>query len=195
MSTEASEHTNWPLQIASTVLSITPEPIPEILYVMGAGRSGTTILEVLLTNDEGITGTGELKHIFRDGFVRDLNALAESPGISASLWARVLHASGWNHAHCVTLGKVVEKVESHAHFPLVYLGLQGKSCPARLRASEHDLVPLCRTHHRQQSSRRFIEISRACLAAGAALSRSSKGLVYHSFSRRFDGGVSERERR
>src|SRR5687767_4385545 len=62
---------SWPSQAIATEGG-PADSMPEILYVMGTGRSGTTILEVLLTNEEGITSTGEVKHIFRDAFVRDL---------------------------------------------------------------------------------------------------------------------------
>jgi hypothetical protein len=100
------------------------DAMPDILYVMGTGRSGTTILEVLLANDEGITGTGELKHIFRDGFVRDLQCACGKSGHQCELWARVLHALRWSPEDCAALGKTIEQAESHANFPKVYLGLQ-----------------------------------------------------------------------
>ena len=53
-----------------------------LLYIMGTGRSATTILEIILTNNPKITGVGEVTHIFRDRMNRlNLRAkvLADSP--------------------------------------------------------------------------------------------------------------------
>jgi hypothetical protein len=96
--------------------------MPEILYVMGTGRSGTTILEVLLTNDEGISGTGELKHIIRDGFIRDLPCACGKLGHECELWSGVLKLAGWNKEDCARYGQAIEALESHQNFARVFLG-------------------------------------------------------------------------
>jgi hypothetical protein len=98
--------------------------MPDILYVMGTGRSGTTILEVLLTNDPGVAGTGELKHIFRDGFVRDQTCACGKPGHDCELWSQVRSAAGWEKQDCESLGRLVDRLESHANFPRAYFGLE-----------------------------------------------------------------------
>jgi hypothetical protein len=126
MTTHAFDETRWRARDQLETQEEAVDAMPDILYVMGTGRSGTTILEVLLTNDDGITGTGELKHIFRDAFIRDLQCACGKSGHQCELWARVLHSSGWSQTDCATLGKLVEQVESHANFPMVYLGLQNK---------------------------------------------------------------------
>lgn len=38
---------------------------PEVLYVMGYGRSGSTLLDILLDNAAEVTGVGELAHYWR----------------------------------------------------------------------------------------------------------------------------------
>ena len=43
--------------------------IPDILYIMGPGRSGTTVLHILLANNPGFFGMGEITHVFRDAFL------------------------------------------------------------------------------------------------------------------------------
>lgn len=96
--------------------------VPDILYIMGTGRSGTTILEVLLSNDEGIVATGELKHLFRDAYVRDLPCACSKPGRDCDLWSDVLNRSGWSLADCERVGDDIAAVESHGRFPWVYFG-------------------------------------------------------------------------
>jgi hypothetical protein len=94
--------------------------VPDILYIMGTGRSGTTILEVLLSNDEGIVATGELKHLFRDAYVRDLPCACAKPGRDCDMWSEVLNRSGWSLADCERVGDEIAAVESHARFFRVY---------------------------------------------------------------------------
>lgn len=90
---------------------------------MGTGRSGTTILEILLANNPGITGVGELKHIFRDGFLRDLPCACGRSGRQCELWSAVLQATGWNRSDWREIGQAIEKFESHQRFPLVWAGV------------------------------------------------------------------------
>lgn len=103
---------------------------PEILYVMGPGRSGTTILEILLANNPGMSGVGELKHIFRDGFLRDVRCACGKPGRQCDLWSRVLSETEWNRDDCVRIGEVVNALESHSRFPLVLWGAADRKSEA-----------------------------------------------------------------
>lgn len=98
------------------------DAVPGILYVMGTGRSGTTILEVLLTNSQGVTGTGELKHIFRDGFVRNVPCACGKPARECELWSEVLRQSNWSREECVELSRAIDGLEGHGAFPRLFLG-------------------------------------------------------------------------
>jgi hypothetical protein len=100
--------------------------LPEILYVMGTGRSGTTILEILLANNPGVTGVGELKDIFKDGFLGSRVCACGRTGRQCAMWSRVLGRIGWDRNDCVRLDEVVAKLESHRIFPLLFLGLVGR---------------------------------------------------------------------
>jgi hypothetical protein len=96
---------------------------PEILYIMGTGRSGTTILEILLANNPGFTGVGEVHRIFRHGFLEDRTCACGKPARQCELWAAVLHSSSWQEAELPALAHEIEKGESHGRFPLVWMGL------------------------------------------------------------------------
>lgn len=65
------------------------ESNPTIVYIMGPGRSGTTILEILLENSPGITGVGELTHLFQDGFVDDAECSCGRDLDTCELWGEV----------------------------------------------------------------------------------------------------------
>lgn len=119
MNIETSSNTN----AAHAACELTaPDTVPDILYVMGTGRSGTTILEVLLTNSQGVEGTGELKHIFRDGFVRGVTCACGKPACECDLWSQVMEQGKWSRAESAELARMFEAAESHAHFPRVFFG-------------------------------------------------------------------------
>ena len=69
-----------------------PRPRPKVIYVMGAGRSGSTILGVALGNCEGVFFAGELDKWFaREGIPR-----RENPALQA-FWREVLAEVGDVH--------------------------------------------------------------------------------------------------
>jgi hypothetical protein len=109
---------------------------PDILYIMGTGRSGTTILEILLANSAGISGVGELKHIFRDGFLRNFPCGCGRPGRQCELWSSVLRSTRWGEAEWKAMAQATTELESHGRFPLLWAGFDGKSMPLYQQASE-----------------------------------------------------------
>lgn len=121
-STIALERSMSHAPVPSASDSAAARSLPDILYIMGTGRSGTTILEILLANNPGITGVGELKHIFRDGFLRDLPCACGRPGRQCELWSAVLQATGWDRKDWREIGQAIEKLESHERFPFVWAG-------------------------------------------------------------------------
>lgn len=97
--------------------------ISQILYIMGTGRTGTTILEVLLKNSEGVFGTGELTHIFRDGYLADRTCSCGVPASGCEVWRTVRNLASWSDEDVRGAERVLRRVESHARFPLVAGGL------------------------------------------------------------------------
>lgn len=169
--------------------------VPDILYVMGTGRSGTTILEVLLTNVDGISGTGELKHIFRDGYLRGLPCACGKLGYECELWSGVLGSARWSREDCVRYGAAIEALEGHRNFPRVYLGAID-----RRKASLHvqATTEILRSVRRFTGSRVIVDSSkypaRALLLARMyptkvrvlCITRSAAGLIA-AFQKKNDG--------
>lgn len=68
---------------------ISNQDLPDILYILGTGRSGSTILGILLAVGEEAFGAGELTFLPKNGFVDDA---ACSCGCSVSrcqVWSQV----------------------------------------------------------------------------------------------------------
>ena len=100
--------------------------MPNILYIMGSGRSGTTILEILLANNPPLIGVGELKHIFRDGFIRNKHCACGSRARECVLWSVVLETMKYSRADCANIDAILSGIEAHRLFLCVWLGLVRK---------------------------------------------------------------------
>lgn len=109
--------------------------LPEVLYVMGTGRSGTTILEVLIANSTGFASVGELKHIFRDGFLREKPCACGKAASSCDLWSRVMQSTRWQREEFAHLARLTDGLEAHWRFPFVWSGLVGRRLLAEYRSA------------------------------------------------------------
>lgn len=106
-----------------------PDHHPRVLYIMGTGRSGTTILEVLLTQAAGNTGaasSGELTHIWRDGFEANSECGCGARFADCSVWSRVADALGVDAGQAAINRARFQRLESHLNFPRVAAGLVGR---------------------------------------------------------------------
>jgi len=108
---------------AQTERQLDSHVLPDILYIMGTGRSGTTILEILLANNPGFAGVGEVNRIFRHGFLEDRTCACGRPASRCDLWSAVLSSNGWSRNDLPGLAAELEKRESHRRFPLLWAGL------------------------------------------------------------------------
>jgi hypothetical protein len=109
-------------------------PMPRILYVMGMGRSGTTILEVLLVNNPGVTGIGEAKYVFRHGFIQNRACSCGQGARECAQWASVIAGSGWDEAQSERLARLADRIERHIYFLPRWLGRFDRSDLTEYRA-------------------------------------------------------------
>ena len=93
--------------------------LPEILYIAGFGRSGTTILHILLANQPGVFGAGEPTHIFRDGFARDEPCSCGRRAWGCEIWSHVLKEIADLGLSADELVRLRNQFEAHGRFPFV----------------------------------------------------------------------------
>lgn len=60
-----------------------------IVFIAGAGRSGSTALELALAEHLGGTAVGELRHIWQRGFIENQLCGCRKPVLACELWADV----------------------------------------------------------------------------------------------------------
>lgn len=68
---------------------IPPDDRIRVVYVMGAGRSGSTVLDVILGSHPEVFGTGELIHIFREEALHRANCACGEPRDECPVWTQV----------------------------------------------------------------------------------------------------------
>ena len=66
----------------------TDDPI-RVVYVMGAGRSGSTVLDTILNNHEDVLGVGELVHLFIEGSASKENCSCGEARDTCEIWSSV----------------------------------------------------------------------------------------------------------
>ncbi len=97
--------------------------VPDVLYIMGFGRAGTTILEILLSSNSGLFGAGELTYIIRDAFIRDVTCSCGRRSSECEVWSRLRGSVPDSQAELLAIAELFLKVQSHGRFPLVAANL------------------------------------------------------------------------
>lgn len=90
----------------------TPDDRIRVVYVMGAGRSGSTVLDVVLGSHPEVFGTGELIHVFREEAMHRANCACGEPRDVCPIWTQV--RSRW----CDLTGRsdITDHRELYRHF-------------------------------------------------------------------------------
>jgi len=106
---------------------------PDIIYIMGTGRSGTTILEILLANNPGIFGVGEVVHMFKDGYMEDVTCSCGEPTSGCEVWSAVRERCKWNQQELPSLVELFRSISWHTGFPAIAMNLVSSSKVNRYR--------------------------------------------------------------
>lgn len=111
-------------------------PRPRILYIAGAGRSGSTLLAMLLGGLPGCAAVGELRHIWERGVLANRLCGCGEPFHDCPFWSEVGRAAfgGWEAVDAERQAARLMVVGRQRHFPLVAAGAGTARFRAELRA-------------------------------------------------------------
>lgn len=96
--------------------------LPSLLYISGTGRSGTTILEILLGANPTMAGVGELTHIFEDGFLANEPCSCGAAAHDCVVWGDVIARCAWSRREVAGIMSLVRRLEHHRFFPVIATG-------------------------------------------------------------------------
>lgn len=85
---------------------------PKITYILGAGRSGSTVLERLLASAPGVVGVGEVATLWRRPFA-DLTCSCGAPAPECEFWSDVRAKAGLSDAILQDLAEMEETTVRH----------------------------------------------------------------------------------
>lgn len=88
----------------------------KLVYIMGTGRSGSTVLEILLGHGEDCIGVGELSKIVEDGIIDNKICSCGTVFDKCMLWSEVLLVLGINDIDIVRWAKLQKKIDWHDGF-------------------------------------------------------------------------------
>ncbi len=109
------------------------DSMPEIVYIMGTARSGSTVLEIMLAASPGILAAGEVTHIFQDGFLDDAVCACGKNTTECAVWGEVGRLTAWGTGELEKIARMVRSLESHANYPRMVLGLFSGRAKRRYR--------------------------------------------------------------
>jgi hypothetical protein len=72
----------------------------EVIYISGDGRSGSTLLDILIGSQKGVFSAGELTNISREGILKEFCSCGKILG-ECELWADIFKK--WLHENEITL--------------------------------------------------------------------------------------------
>jgi hypothetical protein len=100
-------------------------PSPKVVFIGGYGRSGSTLLDRVLGAVDGFVSAGELRHVWREGYVENRLCGCGEPFLRCRFWTSVtVRAFGDLAALDVTrVLEVKERVDRFQRIPQIVTGL------------------------------------------------------------------------
>ena len=93
---------------------------PRVLFIGGSGRSGSTLLHNVLSQVDGFFGVGELRYVWRRGFIHGKRCGCGEPFLECPVWSRVFGETfgGFDVIDANTLAEATDSFRVH-HAPTV----------------------------------------------------------------------------
>lgn len=95
---------------------------PRVLFIGGSGRSGSTLLHNMLSQVDGFLGVGELRYVWRRGFIHGKRCGCGEPFSECPVWGRVFRETfgGLDVLDAGALAEMTDSFRVH-HAPTVFV--------------------------------------------------------------------------
>lgn len=95
--------------------AVAPEPTRTgpVLYILGAGRSGSTLVERVLGQDSRVATLGEVHHLWERGIVRNELCGCGQPFHECPYWTEIgqLAFGGWREVNVAEVGRLAQQID------------------------------------------------------------------------------------
>lgn len=109
-----------------TVKAAAEESAITVVYIMGYGRSGSTILDILLSQHGEVVGAGELSQVYRC-LMDNEKCACNAPIRQCTFWKDVCDQHlRLSKGEIGAMARLQRAVESMMHYPALVLGLKSK---------------------------------------------------------------------
>lgn len=113
-----------------TAIARPPAPV-KILFVEGAGRSGTTVLDTILGQVEGIFSTGELRYVWDRNVTKDALCGCGKPFSRCPVWTDVFAKAFGGEVDAAEVARLREAALRFRHLPKSLTGAGAASVDAQ----------------------------------------------------------------
>jgi len=106
-------------------MNVQDNRITNVVYLLGPGRSGTTVLATILGNHKDIYSLGEM-HQFYDHIRDNLNCSCGAELSDCEFWGKILDTMPWVKKNAVNIQALSDELEYHSSIPRHLLHLHNK---------------------------------------------------------------------
>ena len=92
------------------------EALPKVLYIMGTARSGSTILEIMLSSSPNVFGAGELTTLVQDGFIKNRDCSCGRQCLTCEVWGKVVNELAMDETILSEWSGLQKKIDWHDGF-------------------------------------------------------------------------------
>ncbi len=164
----------------------------KLLYIAGFGRSGSTLLERILSQVEGFVAVGEGRHLWDRGFGENQLCSCGEPFLGCSYWAGIVRKAFGSYAD-IDLKSILalkQRVDRYRYIPEMIWPRLSRPFQARLKRYAQYVADFYRAVHVTTAARVLIDSSKdpsyAYLLAAIPvldvrfvhLTRDSRGVAY-----------------
>jgi len=96
--------------------NIQNQTLPLVYYIMGTARSGSTILEILLSNNDETFGAGELTGLANDGLVENGECSCQAAVTECAIWGEVKKQLDLSKVQSRSWAKLQSSIDRHTGF-------------------------------------------------------------------------------
>jgi len=100
---------------------------PDLIYILGTGRSGSTVLEIILSHGSDCVGAGELSWMLEEGWKDDFTCSCNERFSACNYWQSIIEELGMSSSELSRMLSLQHSIEWHTGFLKQLTGMISKA--------------------------------------------------------------------